>query len=100
MTCPAGGVGHRRHVIVIARDHPGLYEYVRSRFATERQVEVVLDRRSGRDRRQAGRATTGDRRVAERRTRPDVDAALRLESMQFITISTGTIRIVPGAAGG
>ena len=76
-----------RHVLVISRHHPGLYEYVRQRFAAEDKVQVILDRRRGRDRR-TQRAEPGveRRRSSDRRTRPDIDTALRMESMQFLTI--------------
>jgi hypothetical protein len=36
-----------------------------------------------------------ERRSADRRVRPHVDDALRMESMQFVTISRGTPRTYP-----
>ncbi len=80
-----------RHLLIISRYHPGLYDYVRARFATEDKVEVILDRRSGRDRRRAAGGVMTERRATERRSRPHIDAALRMESMQFVTIPPGTI---------
>jgi len=74
-----------RHFLIISRYHPGLYDYVRARFADEDNVEVVLDRRRGRDRRMTPGRPAVDRRAAERRVRSHVDAALRMESMQFVT---------------
>lgn len=74
------------HLLIISRHHPGLYEYVRQRFASEGNVQVILDRRRGRDRRTQRIEPGVERRTADRRTRPDVDAALRMESMQFLTI--------------
>jgi len=87
MTIAPRGEGHEsRHVVIIARHYAALFEYVRGRFATERNVEVILDRRAGRDRRRrTGRSTT-ERRTRDRRRRPHVDDALRMESMQFVTI--------------
>jgi hypothetical protein len=76
----------RRHVVIIARHYAALFEYVRGRFAAEGNVEVILDRRAGRDRRRRSARTTADRRSRDRRRRPHVDDALRLESMQFVTI--------------
>lgn len=76
-----------RYLLIISRHHPGLYEYVRQRFAAEENVEVILDRRRGRERRNQREETGFERRTAERRARPDIDAALRMESMQFLTIS-------------
>jgi hypothetical protein len=81
-----------RHVLIISRHHPALYAYVRQRFSAEDSVEVVLDRRRGRDRRAPGSAPFPvERRSADRRTRPDIDAALRMESMQFLTIQSAAV---------
>jgi hypothetical protein len=75
-----------RHVVIIARHYAALFEYVRGRFAAEGNVEVILDRRGGRDRRRRAARATAERRRRDRRRRPHVDEALRLESMQFVTI--------------
>jgi hypothetical protein len=88
---PAETAGLPRHLLIISRYHPGLYEYVRGRFANEDNVQVVLDRRRGRERRLTVRLAgperrSVERRSADRRTRPHVDTALRMESMQFVTI--------------
>lgn len=82
-----GSACAKRHLLIISRHHPALYDYVRERFAGEPNVDVILDRRCGRDRRLHRRETDVERRGAERRIRPDVDAALRMESMQFLTIA-------------
>src|SRR6266446_6588557 len=42
-----------RHLFIIARDQASLWEYLRREFASETNVEVILDRRLGRDRRSA-----------------------------------------------
>ena len=81
-----------RHLLIISRYHPGLYDYVRARFAGEDNVEVILDRRRGRDRRSASAQVHTERRASDRRSRPHVDDALRMESMQFVTISRGAPR--------
>ena len=78
-----------RHLLIISRYHPGLFEYVRTRFAREDNVEVVLDRRRGRDRRAAAAEAGVERRSSDRRVRPQIDAALRMESMQFVTVPPG-----------
>lgn len=94
----AGGPRTPRHLLIISRYHPGLYDYVRARFASEDNVEVVLDRRRGRDRRAAAVTADIERRSADRRVRPHVDVALRMESMQFVTIAPGqTVRTFPRA---
>jgi hypothetical protein len=90
-----------RHLLIISRYHPGLYEYVRARFAGEDNVEVILDRRRGRDRRSTPAHVPAERRATDRRVRPHVDDALRMESMQFVTISRGAPRAHPrGVVGG
>src|SRR2546425_10947236 len=75
-----------RHLFLIARDQPGLGDYLRREFPSEENVEVILarrlgrDRRSGHDRRAVPRlvgSAVSDRRIAEQRTRAPVDAQLR-----------------------
>jgi hypothetical protein len=84
--CGSGGMRPPRYLLIISRYHPGLFDYVRARFAQEDNVEVVLDRRRGRDRRTAAHRAGVERRSAERRIRPHIDLALRMESMQFVTV--------------
>ena len=84
-----------RHLLIISRYHPGLFDYVQARFAHEDHVEVILDRRRGRERRASAAAADVERRSADRRVRPHIDAALRMESMQFVTIAPGAMRTYP-----
>ena len=72
--------------MIISRYHPGLYDYLRARFAGEGNIQVILDRRSGRDRRTAVVEADSERRSGQRRIRPHIDAKLRMESMQFVTV--------------
>jgi hypothetical protein len=85
----SGSLHHPRHLLIISRYYPGLYDYLRARFAAEGNVEVILDRRRGRDRRMTADGTSVDRRTGERRRRPHIDTALQMESMQFVTIPPG-----------
>jgi hypothetical protein len=85
-TASRGDRRQARHVVIIARHYAGLFEYVRGRFAAEANVEVILDRRAGRDRRRRTARRTAERRSRDRRRRPHIDDALRIESMQFVTI--------------
>jgi hypothetical protein len=96
-TVTSGSSGARllRHLLIISRYHPGLYDYVRARFADEDNVEVILDRRRGRDRRSGATEVRADRRATDRRTRQHVDEALRMESMQFVTVSQGVMHVFP-----
>lgn len=84
---PDDAGSRHHHLLIVSRYQPGLYEYVRQRFAGEENVEVILDRRRGRDRRNRQEAPSVDRRSGDRRVRGYVDRALRMESVQFITIS-------------
>ena len=75
-----------RHLFLISRDQPGLWEYLRREFSSEENVEVILDRRLGRERRSGhdrrvvqrhvGSAVS-ERRTVARRTGASVDAQLR-----------------------
>jgi hypothetical protein len=67
-----------RHYFIVARDQTSLCEYLTRQFKAEETVEVFLDRRSGRDRRQAEPpGETVERRSADRRHQPFVDTQLR-----------------------
>jgi hypothetical protein len=75
-----------RHLFIIARDQPGLWEYLRREFASEENVDVILDRRLGHERRlrddrrglaRSVGAGLDDRRTGERRIRDFVDGQLR-----------------------
>ena len=67
-----------RHYFIVARDQTSLCEYLARQFASEENVEVFLDRRSGRDRRTAnGHADVVERRSSDRRHQPFVDTQLR-----------------------
>ena len=71
-----------RQVFVVARDQVDLFDYLRDEFAAA-NVEIVLDRRQGRDRRSVSDGVGGprlrgarDRRSGDRRIRAGVDAQL------------------------
>lgn len=84
-----------RHLLIVSRYHPELYDYVRARFANEDNVEVILDRRRGHDRRASPSKASIERRSADRRVRPHIDAALRMESIQFVTIAPSPAQTQP-----
>src|SRR2546426_6886816 len=75
-----------RPLFFLPRAQLALWDYLRREFSSEEKVEVILDRRLGRDRRSGhdrravprlvGSAVS-DRRIAEQRTRAPVDAQLR-----------------------
>ena len=79
-----------RHLFLVARDEVRLCDYLQREFSSEEGVEVLLDRRSGRDRRIAPRplaALAEERRSAERRIRVFVGAQLR--SLGYVMLRVG-----------
>ena len=80
-----------RHLFLVARDQPDLHEYLAREFVSEGNVEVILDRRVGPERRgdhdrrrtpragaaRAERREAERRLLAERRLRQFVDSQLR-----------------------
>ena len=67
-----------RQYFIVARDQTSLCEYLARQFASEENVEVFLDRRSGRDRHTAnGNENVVERRSSDRRHQPFVDTQLR-----------------------
>jgi len=74
-----------RNVFIVSRRHPDLYQYLRERFASDTDVEVILDRRVA-ERRQRQSAHDGERRRADRRRRPEVERELENRSHAIITI--------------
>ena len=74
-----------RTLFVVSRHHPDLYAYLRERFASDANVEVILDRRVGQRRRRAAPAAV-ERRRADRRTRPEVEMELQTRSHAIVTI--------------
>jgi hypothetical protein len=71
--------------VIVSREHPDLYVYLRDRLAADPDVEMILDRRLG-ERRRNQRPGPPQRRRRDRRSRPDVDAHLRLRSHVIITL--------------
>jgi len=74
-----------RRLVVVSRQHPDLYVYLRDRFAGEADVEVILDRRLA-ERRREGIPLAFDRRVSGRRMRPEVDLQLRVRSHVIVEL--------------
>ena len=70
-------------IFVVARRHPELYEYLRSRFAGDGGVTVVLDRRVA-PRRPRAHAAAAERRRNDRRSRPEVEEQLAATSLAIV----------------
>jgi predicted ATPase/class 3 adenylate cyclase len=85
------------HLLVIAHYNLGLFDFLKSRFAEDQDVTVVLDRRKG-ERRRVGGATASERRGTERRRSAAVtDGALRLQG--FVVIPEEDRGAPPAGAG-
>jgi hypothetical protein len=74
-----------RQLVIVSRQHPDLYVYLRDRFAAEGDVEVLLDRRLG-ERRREQTAVARERRREDRRSRSDIDALLRSRSHVIVNL--------------
>jgi hypothetical protein len=68
-----------RRLVIVSRQHPDLYVYLRDRLAAAADVAVILDRRVG-ERRRKQIPVERQHRRRDRRSRPDVDAQLRSRS--------------------
>ena len=75
-----------RQLVIVAREHPDLYFYLRERFAGETQAEVLVDRRF-QQRRAEQAPVPSERRRQDRRARPDIDALLRSRSHVIVTLA-------------
>ena len=74
-----------RYLFIVSRPHSALYEYLLGRFAGDKNVQVILDRRLG-ERRQQEFPVGLERRRAQRRSRPEIDAELASSSHMIVTI--------------
>ena len=78
-----------RHLFIISREHPKLYEYLVDRFRDDTNVEVIIDRRLS-ERRSAGPHVTvgGERRSMERRQPVPAHDDLRTRSHRIVTLGS------------
>jgi hypothetical protein len=68
-----------RHIFIVSRGHRELYEYLAAQFQSDKNVDVILDRRiADRD--------DGSHVVSERRVRPGVDEELKSRSHAVVTV--------------
>jgi hypothetical protein len=74
-----------RRLVVVSRQHPDLYVYLRDRFLAEADVEVILDRRLA-ERRRERVPTEIELRFRGRRQRQDVDLQLRVRSHVIVDL--------------
>src|SRR2546425_9178314 len=74
-----------RHLFLVSRHEPRLYEYLVDRFRDDGNVEVILDRRRG-ERRSRSAHQGPERRRADRRFRPDIDPELQVPAHLLLTL--------------
>jgi tetratricopeptide (TPR) repeat protein len=70
------------HLVIVARPHVNLYDYLRQKFADDPDVHIVLDRRQY-QRRHDAEAVDAERRAAERR-QVGIDQALRTRGVAVV----------------
>jgi hypothetical protein len=75
-----------RHLFIVSTNHPELHDYLKEQFEEDTNVEVILDRRL-RERRAASAHRDAERRVSDRRSRPEIDAQLQCGSHAFVTLT-------------
>jgi hypothetical protein len=75
-----------RYLFIVSREQESLYEYLLQQFSEEpdRNVKIILDRRSAQRRTRTDPVVT-ERRAADRRTSPEVDIQLRTQSVVIVT---------------
>jgi len=78
-------VSMSRRLIVVAREEPDLFDYIRRDQFGDDNVQVISDRRVG-DRRRAPRAVDRDRRQTDRR-RCDIQDLLRRHGWGEVLLS-------------
>lgn len=72
-------------LFVVSRHAPKQYEYLKRVFANDKRVIVILDRRVG-ERRKTSSAPAGERRRADRRSRPAIDDRVRRRGWAMVRV--------------
>lgn len=73
------------HLFIVSRLEPQLFEYLSREFASEDDVNVILDRRLGERRRSAGTRDV-ERRRGDRRTLGHIPRQLRSLGYAFVRV--------------
>ena len=77
-----------RHLFIVSRRNPELYEYLKIRFADDDRVEVILDRRQGKLREPEGDVSGGARHEHDRRSRPAIERELETASHVIVSLES------------
>ena len=80
-----------RYLLIVARNQPDLWRYLKNNFAGDEKVEVILDRRRG-ERRQRIQSHEPERRGAERRRQPSLDKDLNYRSLVIFRQRHGVLK--------
>jgi hypothetical protein len=76
-----------RHLFIVSRQHPRLYEYLVERFRDDNKVTVMVDRRTIERRRAVPDRSTAERRSGDRRQERPADDSLSLRSHLIVTVN-------------
>src|SRR2546427_881494 len=74
-----------RRLFIVARGNPELARHLQAEFASESEIEVLVDRRLA-ERRRSPAGVVPDRRKTGRRARPQIDVDLKLASYAIVTL--------------
>jgi hypothetical protein len=77
-------------LVVVSRTRPDVFDYLRTSFAGDDRVEVLVDRRSGWGRRRKKRLREPERRQGDRRRPPSVETDLTLNG--YLIVPRGPTR--------
>ena len=79
-----------RYLLLVTRNQPDLWHYLKNNLAGDEKVEVILDRRRG-ERRQRVQPHEPERRQADRRHHPSVDNDLTYRSLVIVRQPQGVL---------
>ena len=80
-----------RYLLIVARNQPDLWRYLKDNFAGDEKVEVILDRRRG-ERRQRVQLREPERRQGERRRQPSIDKDLTYRFFVIVRQEHGVLK--------
>ena len=80
-----------RYLLIVARNQPDLWRYLKADFAGDEKVEVILDRRRG-ERRQRVQPHESERRQGERRRQPSIDKDLTYRFLVIVRQEHGVLK--------
>jgi hypothetical protein len=85
-------------LIIVSREHEGLYQGLKTRQEANGRDRVILDRRNGERRRNGAQPRQAERRTGSRRL-PFSDAERALMNVLGFTVLHRELQVLPGARG-